>query len=324
MSSPEPYRALREGAGLVARPERGCLRLTGADRRTYLQGLLTNDIAALSPGRGCYAAWLTAQGRMIADMRVFETGEDVVLDLDRTLAAAVADRWEQVIFSEDVAIADVSGATAEFGVYGPTAPHVVAALCGQDAAELAALPLYGSRRADAGLLVRSDEIGIDGFDVIVPVTLEDELVRRALEAGAVPIDPALAEAVRIESGRPRFLVDMDENTIPLEAGIEGRAISMSKGCYVGQEVIVRVLHRGHGRVARRLVRLTFGPDAGLPSRGDAISAGGREVGHITSAAMSPSSHTPVSLGYVHRDFATPGASVEVRGAPARISLSPEP
>jgi folate-binding protein YgfZ len=316
--SAEQYSALTGGAGLVERSRRGRLRVSGADRRSYLQGLLTNDIAALGPGTGCYAAYLTAQGRMIADMRLFETGEHLLVDLDGTLAGAIAERWTQFVFSEDVEVADITAATAEIGVYGPRAARVAAAVCGLPEPELAALVPYGNRPAEAGLVARSDEFGVLGFDVIVPAALKDEAVRRALEAGAVPIEPALAEAMRIEAGRPLFLVDMGEDTIPLEAGIEDRAISLTKGCYVGQEIIIRVLHRGHGRVARRLVKLSLAEGAGVPARGDRIAGGGKEMGAITSAAISPSTGRPVALGYVHRDFATPGASVEVSGAPATV------
>lgn len=324
MYSPEQYRALHEGAGLLDRSSRGRLRLTGADRRAYLQGLLTNDIAALAPGAGCYAAYLTAQGRMIADMRVFETGEHLVVDLDGTLAASVADRWGQFIFSEDVEVANLTESTAEIGIYGPAAARIVAAMSDVAEEELAALPLHGNRHAGAGLVVRSDDVGLLGFDVIVPVALKDEAVRRALEAGAVTIDPALAEAIRIEAGRPLFLADMDEDTIPLEAGIEDRAISLTKGCYVGQEIIIRVLHRGHGRVARRLVRLVLDEGTAVPARGDRIVSGEREIGNVTSAAVSPSTGRPIALAYLHRDFASPGTSVDVRHAATVLPATVQP
>ena len=318
MYSPEQYRALTGGAGFVDRPGRGRLQVTGADRRTYLQGLLTNDIVALAEGSGCYAAYLTPQGRMIADMRVFETGERIVVDLDASLAASIADRWADLIFSEDAEVANITEATAEIGIYGPAAARVVTAMCDVPEGELGALALHGSRHADDSLIVRSDDIGIPGFDVIVPIALKDEAVRRALEAGAVTIDPALAEGVRIEAGRPLFRIDMSEDTIPLEAGIEGRAISLTKGCYVGQEVIIRVLHRGHGRVARRLVRLELQEGAPVPASGDAIVSGDKEIGRITSAAVSPSTGRPIALGYVQRDFASSGAAVEVRNVAGRV------
>ena len=153
MALPTEYRALREAAGIVDRSARGRLTLTGADRRTYLQGLLSNDIEALAPGAGCYAAYLTAQGRMIADMRVFETGRSLLVDLDGSRAAPVAARWTQFVFSEDVQISNDSDSTAEIGVYGPLSAQVVsnalAALATMQPGDveeiLHTLPLYGNR-----------------------------------------------------------------------------------------------------------------------------------------------------------------------------------
>src|SRR5204863_3141881 len=122
------------------------------------------------------------------------------------------------------------------------------------------------------------------------------------------VDPATTEALRIEAGIPKFHRDMDEETIPLEAGIESRAISFTKGCYVGQEVIVRVLHRGHGRIARRLVGLTLEGDD-VPQPGTKVQAAGREVGWMTSGVISPALHCPIALAYVQRDFIEPGTRV---------------
>jgi folate-binding protein YgfZ len=137
-------------------------------------------------------------------------------------------------------------------------------------------------------------------------------------AGAVRGTSADAEVVRIEHGRPRFGVDMDTDTIPLEAGIEARAISRSKGCYVGQEVIVRVQDRGQGRVARRLVGLTFAAAAPVPAAGTRIVSGDRDIGRITSATWSPAAGRPIALGYIHRDFTEAGTPVEVRSTPGVV------
>src|SRR5262245_35048572 len=136
MSLLDDYRALRAVAGIVDRSMRGRLVLTGVDRRSYLQGLLTNDIASLVEGTGCYAAYLTAQGRMIADMRVFETGDSLLVDLDGTLADTIANRWSQFIFSEDVQIRNNSGATSQIGVFGPGSAQVVARMLADPAADV--------------------------------------------------------------------------------------------------------------------------------------------------------------------------------------------
>ena len=178
--------------------------------------------------------------------------------------------------------------------------------------------LFESTRVRSGgadaVIVRSDERGRAGYDVIVDAADAEAVTAALMAAGAVRVSEADAEAVRIEAGRPRFGVDMDTDTIPLEAGIEDRAISRSKGCYVGQEVIVRVQDRGHGRVAKRLVGLTFDADAPVPATGARIVSGDREIGRVTSATWSPALGRPIALGYVHRDFVEPGTSVAVGGA----------
>lgn len=322
MTSLDDYRVLREAAGILDRTAaRGRLRVTGADRRGYLQGLLTNDIAALTMGTGCYSAYLTPQGRMIADMRVFELGEALLVDLERGVAETVRGRWDQFIFSEDVKVESIGAATAQIGVYGPKAPAVVRA-----ALSVGDLPPNGNYSTDfqgsSAIVLRSDDIGTDGFDIVVPMDRSAALIVLMTRSGASLISDEAAEICRIEAGRPRFHVDMDEGTIPLEAGIEDRAISLTKGCYVGQEVIIRVLHRGHGRVARKLVGLIFDPAGAVPSRGSKVVAGDREIGSITSAVKSFALDRPIALAFLHRDFTEPGTPVIVAGSPASVSSLP--
>ncbi|MEO8520903.1 MAG: glycine cleavage T C-terminal barrel domain-containing protein [Acidobacteriota bacterium] len=333
MASASDYQVLRHAAGLIDRSaERGRLRLSGADRRRYLQGLLTNDIEALTPGTGCYAAYLTAQGRMIADMRLFELGEALIVDMDRRVSDLVRDKWDAFIFSEDVTIEDRSAALSQLGLYGPLAPRVLAEALGAAGAQppltaeaLEAMPLHAcdSRTIDGQDLVvlRSDAAGEMGFDILMPVERTDDVAGHLERAGAVRIGAEAVEARRIESGRLRFGIDMTVETIPLEAGIEDRAISLTKGCYVGQEVIIRVLHRGHGRVARRLVGLSLASNE-APPRGTAISSGEREVGAVTSAVRSPALGHAIALGYVHRDFTAAGTALTVAGVPATVSVLP--
>jgi len=334
MSSDDQYRALRQGAGLIdTSTTRGRLLLEGADRRSYLQGLLTNDIVALTPGMGCYAAYLTAQGRMIADMRVFELGDALLVDLEATVTSSVRDKWSMFIFSEDVRVEDRSLATAELGIYGPHAAQVLSDALTADqatptpsAAGLESMPVHAcsslARQGGAAIVLRSDDAGVMGFDVVIPADAKDAFLSRLLAAGGVLVDADAVDVCRVEAGRPRFGVDMTEDTIPLEAGIEDRAISLTKGCYVGQEIIIRVLHRGHGRVARRLVGLSLDPSAGVPSRGAVIRSADRDVGAITSAVRSPALGRVVALGYVHRDFTTPGTGLSVGETAATVAALP--
>lgn len=317
---------MRAGAGLVDRSRAGVLRLSGSNRRDYLHNLLTNDIASLQPGSGSYAALLTPQGRMISDMRVFELGDRILIDLPRDAAETVRAHLDRFIFSEDVQVEDATAVLTEVGVYGPAAASVVENVM-TPARPLAGLPLFGNVQATFDghdvLVIRSDEPGVAGFDIVVDAGRAESLRDRLRGAGAVDVDPAAAESVRIEAGRPLFGVDMDGDTIPLEAGIEDRAISRTKGCYVGQEVIVRVLDRGHGRVAKRLSGLTLARDAAPPRPGTAISSGAREIGRVTSSGRSPSLHRPIALAYLHRDFTAPGTEVTLAdGSTARVSGLP--
>jgi folate-binding protein YgfZ len=234
-------------------------------------------------------------------------------------------KLDQFIFSEDVQLGDVTETFAAIGVIGPEAASVVSGALGIPDATLAALPTHGNLRAPCNgqptIVIRVADLGEPGYDVLVEASMA-AMVRTALrDAGAADVDPAAAETRRIEGGVPKFHQDMDEETIPLEAGIESRAISLTKGCYVGQEVIIRVLHRGHGRVARKLVGLTFG-DGAPPARGDAIQAAGRDIGEVTSATWSPALQRPIALGYVQRDFIAPGTAVTVEGAQAEVTRLP--
>jgi len=308
----QAYQAARTHAVLLARP-RGRIVVSGRDRATYLQGLLTNDMPALKEGHGCYAAYLTPQGRMISDLLVYELGDVMLLTLPESTKDVVLGKLDQFIFSEDVQLGDVTATFGSVAVVGPDAGLVVNALIGTDVATLAALPVHGNLRATASgepvIVLRVDDTGEPGFELLVPVEALDQIRTLMLEAGAVDADDTTAEQLRIEAGVARFGQDMDEETIPLEAGIEAKAISFTKGCYVGQEVIIRVLHRGHGRVARKLVGLTFDPAGAVPEPGTVLLAEGKDIGSITSSAFSPVCGRPIALGYVKRDFIEPDTTV---------------
>jgi folate-binding protein YgfZ len=299
--SPDQYRALQEGAGFLPRTDRGRLRLRGEDRKAYLQGLLSNDVASLGPSSWCYATLLTPQGRMISDMRVFEVGTEVLLDLEAAVTETVREHLDKFVITEDVTVEDVSASVAQVGLYGPRAGDVLAGV--------------RERGTELRHVLPGGDIGVDGVELIIDSGAQAALFDALEATGAVRISLETADVTRIEAGIPRFLADMDTSTIPLEAGIEDRAISLTKGCYVGQEVIIRVLHRGGGRVAKKLVRLTVdAPDAGP---GDLVYAGDREVGRITSAVDSPKFGKRVAFAYVHRNFAEPGTALTIKGAAAR-------
>ena len=308
---------------------RGQIAVAGPDRATFLHGLLTNDTASLTAGSGCYAAWLTPQGRMLCDVHVFESGDMMLLDVPAAGVEQTAQRLEEFHFTENVQIATLASLRAVW-IHGIGAPAILDELAprnrapdepGEYASEggnFGAWMQYQNARVElAGMPVvigRVDQLAVPGFVIYADAQQEDEVTASLASAGALHATPATLEAARIEASYPVYGVDMTSDTIPLEAGIEDRALSLTKGCYVGQEVIIRVLHRGRGRVARRLVRLQVEGDA--PQKDAKVFSGDREVGFITSSAKSPRLGG-IALGYVHRDFVDPGTAVEIDLGEAR-------
>ena len=322
-SSMPGYDAARSSAVVVDRSGEGRLRLTGPDRVAWLQGLVTNDVDALQPGQGCYAAYLTPQGRMISDLRILATREALLLDVPTVARTTVAARFEQFIITEDVVVEDVTARVARLGVHGPAAATVVGKALDVPAAVLAALAEHAHvdvEFQDAPVVVAGAcTIGVPGYDIYCAAERVTDVAARLFGAGARDITADAWDTLRIEAGVPQFGVDMDTDTIPLEAGIEDRAISQTKGCYVGQEVVIRILHRGGGRVVRRLVAWAADAestaDAVVPGPGTPVSFDGKDIGRVTSAAWSPMLRRLIGLGYAHRDHAEPGTKLTVGADP---------
>jgi len=345
----------RDSSAFIVDPaDRAALVVGGNDRASWLHGLLSNDIASLGAGQGCYSTCLTPQGRMIADLHVVNLGPLMLLDVPEVARTQLLERLEQFIITEDVEVEDVSGRVRLIGVYGTAAASVLARVLvsgGEaDAVRLADSlsslreddavmvgPLGGAKRARGfeleaadAILVANRDAGGPGFTVLVATSREAALRAALHERDAGNLALSDWDALRIEAGRPAFGIDMGADTIPLEAGLEDRAISFTKGCYVGQEVIVRVRDRGHGRVARRLVGLVSPP--GIEPAGTVIAAGDTvrveagDVGRVTSAAHSTALAGVIALGYVHRDHADAGTPVVVvhegREVPMTVATLP--
>ncbi len=285
------YLTITEQAGWLAGPPRGLLRFEGPDAAGFLHALVTNDVEHLSDGAGVYAAWLTPQGRMITDLQLLRDATGVWASVPADLAAQLQSKFDQLIFSEDVRVTDESSAWMCLMCAGGKAADAIAGLTGVDTATLSALPIWGHVTRDEVRVVRTDETSLPTFQVWMPGA---NGTAPAAVAGT-SASPFSFEALRIDAGRPMFGVDMTTETIPLEAGLLDRAISQSKGCYVGQEVIVRVLHRGGGRVAKHLMQLEA-EGASVPAVGAALLSDGREVCRITSAAQSHSTGRGRALG----------------------------
>jgi folate-binding protein YgfZ len=252
----------------------------------------------------------------------------ILLDVPADTADATRERLEQFIFTENVQVESLAATMTSVWIHGPKAHSVLERVIGPSERTgptgLAGWRDYQHAQVEFHQqpvsVARIDQLGVPGFCVFVERGREQELIAALTGAGAHVVAADAIEAARVEAGYPLFGVDMTDDTIPLEAGIEDRAISLTKGCYVGQEVIIRVLHRGHGRVARKLVGLRI--DGPVPPRGARLFAADRDIGFVTSAAASPRLGS-IAMGYAHRDFINPGTAIDVATgagrAPATIN-----
>ncbi len=325
------HSALRTSAVVLDLSSRSRLCLLGADRAKFLHGQVTNDVNALQNGHGCYAALVTAKGRMQSDLRIWNLAEELLLDFEPGLTAAVTARLEKYIVSDDVQVIDVSPHYGLLSVQGPKAAEVVAQLGLGGELPVQELRFASANNAALGqlYLMNQSRAGTTGFDVFVPIAslavVAGKLIAAAKSFGGRASGWQALEVARIESGIPRFAVDMDETTLPPEAGIEARAMSYRKGCYIGQEVLNRLHTMGH--VNRELRGLRLAADlSDVPSRGDKLFKDGKEVGHVTSAVFSPALSANIALGYVRREWLAVGTelTLETKNGSSRAVVAELP
>jgi len=302
----DQYRTIISAAGWADCSARGRLRFAGTDAVPFLQALVSNDVSRLTPGEGVYATYLTPHGRMVADLELYRRADGIVASVAPGLGESLAKRFDQLIFSEDVRVTDESTRTTELVVVGAEAPRLLGDALGVNEDALSRLGELGHMDFSEGFVARTGEALLPIFKVFTEVEKQLSVVDRLVAQGMINISDDLVDALRVEAGRPRFGVDMTDETIPLEAGLLERGISTTKGCYVGQEIVIRVLHRGGGRVARRLVTVSFDASDAVPQAGARLEHHGHEVGKLTSVAHSPSQDRWLGLGYVHRDAAEIG------------------
>ena len=310
------YRALRAAAGVADLSCRGRLALTGADRRRFLHGQVTNQVIELQEGEGCYAALVTAKGKMQSDLNIYCLPGELILDFEPGLSGVVVQRLEKYIIADDVQIAEVAPHYGLLSVQGPKSGAVVSSLRLklELPAKLFAITSVASEDWGEIYCVHQPRGSTLGFDLFVPVACLEPVAARLIGAarglGGGPVGWAALEMARIEAGIPRFGWDMDATHLPPEAGIESRAVSYTKGCYIGQEILARLRTYGHVAKALRGLRL---PDElpELPRKGDKLMCEGKEVGGITSAARLPVLRGNVALGYVRREQGTLGTIVQV-------------
>jgi folate-binding protein YgfZ len=316
---PAELDALSVSAGLLDLSGRGRICLTGADRVRFLHGQVTNDIKQLAFGQGCYAALVTAKGRMQSDLNVYYLAEELLLDFEPGFARTVTERLEHYIVADDVQVVDVAPHYGLLSVQGPQAASVF-----KELGWFAALPPKTcdfSQTVDPTLgelyLSRQPRSGTEGFDLFVPTSgfgvAFEKLTATVQSVGGRLCGWRALETSRIEAGIPRFGADMDESNLPQECGIENRAVSYNKGCYIGQEVLNRVHTMGHVNRELRGLALAEGLES-LPQKGDKLLQGEREFGFVTSSVHSPRWGRDIALGYVRREMSKTGTQLTIGSA----------
>jgi folate-binding protein YgfZ len=301
-NSAAEYTAVRSAAGLIDLSYRGLLQVTGPDRLSFLQGMLSNDLRVLEPFAGQYATLLTQQGKVIADVRVLCAMNSFYLDFLETLKEKIVAHLNRYLVADEVEIADRSNEYATLSIQGPQSEALLRQLLGQ-----AELPVHSLQHAmvniDATAIcaVCASHTGEMGFDLIVPVGNLPGIAQRLSAAGkqfsAAWVGEEAQNILRIEAGIPRYGVDFTEDNLLLEVGLDD-AVSFSKGCYLGQEVVERIRSRGH--VNKKLVGLSL-EGQGSVSPKDVIVFADKPVGTITSSVHSPALGKPIALGYVNKD-----------------------
>jgi folate-binding protein YgfZ len=311
-------RAVREGAGLFRLPSRGVLEVRGGDRVRWLDGMISADVKALAPGGGAPGLLLTRQGRIVADLHVLAREGAYWLELESAALPGVREQLSRYVVADDVTLADRRADLARLAVEGARASALLAA-AGADPGGLASHAWREVRIAGAAVAAAAYGFtGLPGFQLFVPADAGDAVAAALLAAGIAPASADTLECLRIAAGVPWLGRELDETVLPAEARLEA-AISTTKGCYTGQEVVTRM--RSRGRVGHLLVGLRFEGGVPLPARGTAIEGEAGAIGQVTSSVLSPEAGA-IGLGFVRAEDATPDASVRVAGAAARIAALP--
>jgi len=317
------YEAVRQGAGLVDHGNMGVLEVTGRDRASFLHAMLSNDVKSLAPGQGCRAAFLDVHGKVQVLLLVWTLDDTILMLTPGGMAGRTNEALDRYLFSEKAHFRDVTGERSLLMLAGPQAPALAERLTGARAPE-AAWSHVAARLGDAEvrLVTGGGETGEAEIWIVSALADGPRVWQAALGHGARPVGARAHESLRIEAGTPYYGHDVDDDVLLPEIPIEPW-VSYTKGCYIGQEVVVRIRDRGH--VNRHLRGLILDGEAPA-SPGAAVLAGGDEIGKVTSATFSFGLKRPIALAYVRRQHADPGTAVQVRTeagtVPAKVSALP--
>lgn len=308
------YAALESGALLVDRSVRGRMRFDGPKAPETLTGLVTNDVLALAPGHGLYADALSPKGRIIADVRIFAHHDHLLVDAPPRARSGWDALVRKYVNPRVVPYSDVSGEMRQLAIVGTDARTMLAGAAGLAREALAALTIYAHLEADIGgrsaTIARVPELSAEGYELFFPAEAFATIWQRLAASGATPGGLLAWEIARIENGRPEWGLDIDESTIPQEANHdELHAISYTKGCYTGQEVVARIHFRGH--VNRHLRGLRMDHPVTPREHAPLLTIDGKQVGDVRSSALSPR-FGAIAIAMVRREIEL-GATLVVEG-----------
>jgi folate-binding protein YgfZ len=321
------YESFHDGVAIVDFSDRGRMRFHGNGAKDALNGLLTCDVAPLTNGHGTYGAALTSKGKVVADVSVFAMDESFLVEVPSAVWAAWKELVAKYVNPRLSKRTDETDLTCEVGLFGPRAASVIASMTGADVPTIEMLPMYGHvTLAIDGVIVnvaRLPDFGVEGYRLLAVREAFDRLRESAVTLGGRMVGSAAIEAARIEAGRPLWGVDMDGSTLPQEANLDAlNAISYTKGCYTGQEIVARLHFRGH--VNKRIVGLRIDGSA-VPARGSSVlGPDSKEVGDVRSAVLSPR-FGPIALAMVRREVTSGDAvALSIDGIESRATVSTLP
>jgi len=323
----QEYQALQEGVGLIDLSHRGKFRVTGRDRRTWLHGQVTQDVNGLPEGRGAYATIMNPQGRMVSDLRLFALEDALIADCPAGTATPIPEYLDRYLIMERAEIEDLTQEWALLSLQGPQSVMALAAVLGEGVTRLSLWDFAAECYQNETVYVtRAAHCGEDGFDLFLPASraasLWAALCQHRREFAVHSVGWHALNLRRVEAGIPWWGEELDATIVPLEARLE-HAISYTKGCYVGQEIIARIDARGH---VNNLLAGFFVHGETLPERGVEIHHDGKRVGRVSTAVQSPRLQRPVALGYLRRELQDAGTRVQAvaPGGPVELEVAPLP
>ncbi|HZF20996.1 MAG TPA: glycine cleavage T C-terminal barrel domain-containing protein, partial [Dongiaceae bacterium] len=300
----DEYWEVRKNTGILDLSHLGRLTVTGRDRSSFLHGLLTNDITNLKEYQGTRACLLTPKARVLADMHVHNLSDRLLLDTDESPSSRLKSTLDQFIVTEDVRIEDSTDGLLLLSLQGPKAADMIRQVLRTD---VSTLPRNANQALGPSVIINHDRTGQGGYDIVIPRNESESVWQAFLLQGVQPVGTDALDILRLEAALPKYGVDLDENTLVLEAGLKD-AISFNKGCYMGQETVARATFIG--RVNRRLAQIHAKASHGLGS-GARLFGDNKEAGVVTSSVYSPALSGVVGLGYVQKDFAKEGTQIEI-------------